>query len=94
MPSGWSSALPNILKAFLAPAMQLPARLRATILFEILLAGVGAYSVSRGMHDAFYWTMILMTFSFMFVIIPRSEGRDTTLEAGQNKAVDLIKPNA
>jgi len=73
--------------------MQLPARLRATILFEILLAAVGAYTVSRGQHDAFYWTMILMTASFMFVIVPRSEGRDAALEAGQNKAVSLIKPN-
>lgn len=94
MPSGWPSALPNILKAFLAPAMQLPARLRATILFEILLAGVGAYSVSRGEHDAFYWTMILMTVCFMFVIISRNEGSDKALEKGQNNAVDLIKPNA
>ena len=93
MPSSWPSALPNILKAFLAPAMQLPARLRATILFEILLAVVGAYSVSRGEHDAFYWTMILMTASFVLVIIPRSQDRDSALEAGQNKAVDLIKPN-
>jgi hypothetical protein len=93
MASSWISAVPSILKAFLEPARRLPARLRANILFELLVAALGGTAGFRGQHDAFYWTMIVMTVSWMPVILSHNEDQNAALEHAQNKATELVKPN-
>jgi hypothetical protein len=92
MASSWISAVPNILKAFLEPARRLPARLRANILFELLVATVGGSAGYRGQHDALYWTMIVMTISWMPVILSHNEDKNAALENAQNKATELVRP--
>jgi hypothetical protein len=92
MASSWVRAVPNILKAFLEPAQKLPAKLRANILFELLVASVGGIASYRGQHDALYWTMIVMTISWMPVILSRTDERNPALQTAQNRATELVRP--
>jgi hypothetical protein len=77
---------------FLDSTRDLPHRLRANILFELLIAFLGGIALYGKEPNAFYVTMIVMLVSWMPVILSRSESRDAALEAAQNTATALVRP--